>query len=74
MNLETLSIPELGHHVGLPVDVNLQGMVVGGADFREEQWAPGRVAGLTEATLDEAQASLRSVRELSGPPGLVPIR
>jgi len=49
LNLENPSIQELGHHVGLPVDVNLQGMVVGGVDFRDEQWVPGKVAGLTEA-------------------------
>ena len=49
MNLENPSIQELGHHVGLPVDVNLQGMVVGGVDFREEQLVSGRVACPTEA-------------------------
>jgi hypothetical protein len=36
-------------------------MLVGGVDFREEQWMPGKVAGLTGSTLDEAQAWLRSV-------------
>jgi hypothetical protein len=41
--------------------VNLQDMLVGGVDSRDEQRVPGKVAGLTGSTLDEAQAWLRSV-------------
>lgn len=49
MDLQNASIQELGHHIGLPVDVNLQGMSVGGEVFHEECWVSGVVIGLTEA-------------------------
>lgn len=41
-----MSIGQLGHHVGLHVQVNLAGMTVGGLSFGAEQWVPGVVLGL----------------------------
>ena len=41
-----MSIGQLGHHVGLHVQVNLARMTVGGVSFGAEQWVPGVVIGL----------------------------
>src|SRR5579862_8885008 len=44
---EGMSIGQLGHHVGLHVSVNLEGMTLGGALFEVEEWVPGVVVGLS---------------------------
>ena len=49
MDLETASLGQLGHRVGLHVAVNLQGMTVNGVGCDDECWVPGVVAGLSEA-------------------------
>jgi hypothetical protein len=40
-----MSIGQLGHHPGLHVSVNLEGMTVGGVLIEEERWVPGVVLG-----------------------------
>ena len=39
------SIGQLGHHIGLHVDVNLQGKTIGGLYCEAEQWVPGVIIG-----------------------------
>ncbi len=45
----TMSIGQLGHHVGLHVSVNLSGKVVGETLFETDHWEPGVVVGLSAA-------------------------
>ena len=40
-----MSIGQLGHRPGLHVNVNLEGMTVGGLLFGTEEWVPGVVIG-----------------------------
>ena len=40
-----MSIGQLGHRPGLHVNVNLEGMTVGGVLFEAEHWVPGVVVG-----------------------------
>jgi hypothetical protein len=42
---EGASLGQLGHHVGLHVNVNLEGMTIGGVFCDSEQWVPGVVVG-----------------------------
>jgi hypothetical protein len=42
-----MTIGQLGHHIGLHVQVNLEGKFVRGALVEQEQWAPGVVVGLS---------------------------
>lgn len=42
---ESLTIGQLGHHVGLHVTVNLEGKTVGGVFWETEQWVPGVIVG-----------------------------
>jgi hypothetical protein len=48
VDLQNASLGQLGHHIGLHVDVNLEGMTVGGVGCDEECWVSGVVAGLSE--------------------------
>ena len=41
-----MTIGQLGHHVGLHVQVNLARMTVGGVSFQAEHWVPGVVIGM----------------------------
>jgi hypothetical protein len=43
---ESLSLAQLGHHVGLHVTVNLKGKIVGGVLQETEQWLAGVVVGM----------------------------
>src|SRR5580692_901806 len=49
MDIETASIQEIGHHSGLPIEVNIAGMSVGGVDFFDETWVPAKVLGCVDA-------------------------
>jgi hypothetical protein len=40
-----MTIGQLGHHVGLHVDVNLKGRLVGGVLIGAERWVPGVIVG-----------------------------
>jgi hypothetical protein len=41
-----MTLAQLGHHVGLHVDVNLEGKTVGETFFDDEQWVPGRIVAV----------------------------
>jgi hypothetical protein len=40
-----MTIGQLGHHIGLHVNVNLEGKRVGGVVFSAEEWVPGVIVG-----------------------------
>lgn len=42
---ETMSIGQLGHHIGLHVSVNVVGKKLGGQVFGSDHWVPGVVIG-----------------------------
>jgi hypothetical protein len=44
---ETMSIGRLDHHVGLHVEVNVEGKTVGGELVLQERWMSGVVVGLS---------------------------
>lgn len=44
---ETMSIGRLGHHVGLHVEVNVEGKTVGAELILQERWMSGVVVGLS---------------------------
>lgn len=41
-----MTVGQLGHHIGLHVTVNVEGMTVGGVLCEAEQWVPGVIVGV----------------------------
>jgi hypothetical protein len=67
MDIETASIQEIGHHIGLPpIEVNIAGMppelLALAASCKKDLQALKEYRALTGATLDEARSWLRSVQ------------